>query len=429
MVWRHDLTANQYFSLAGYFRHTRATFNTDPFNVLAYTPEVEEPFSAAHQDRNAYSGGIRFDYTNVLNSHHLLKAGFQIDRTQAINKTRLFVFERDPGTGDPIGSVVPRNADNRLIGYRQELWVQDQWTPNDQWTFNLGVRGDIIQYQLNEGQVSPRVGATYKANQANVFHAFYGRMFTPPNLEAISFAKLNTIGTTAEPENLTNNKVRAERAHYFEVGSYHAITKKVTLELTGYYKLNRFMSDAGQFGTTPLLNFFAFERGWQRGIDGAVKVQFTDNLYGRGNVAWGQCKGYGLQSGLFLLEQAEIDAINSRGGVFCDHSQFMTSSAVLTYRLLEHTTITGQMLYGSGLRTAVAGGKTNSTHEDSYTVYNLSLTHVFPLPNRQKLLVGFDVINLLDEQYFYNRGEGSIGLDVAHAGMPRSFFFRTQWIF
>jgi hypothetical protein len=39
------------------------------------------------------------------------------------------------------------------------------------------------------------------------------------------------------------------------------------------------------------------------------------------------------------------------------------------------------------------------------------------------------VINLLDEKYFINRGEGNIGLGVAHAGMPRSFFVRGQWIF
>jgi hypothetical protein len=146
-------------------------------------------------------------------------------------------------------------------------------------------------------------------------------------------------------------------------------------------------------------------------------------------VAWGQCKAYGLHSGHFLLEQAEIDDINSKGGVFCDHMQLMTSSAVLSYKLLAHTTITGQMLYGSGLRTAVPGGKTNSAHEDSYTTYNLSVTHTILLPNRQKFVLGFDVINLLNEQYFINRGEGSIGLGVAHAGMPRTVLVRGQWFF
>ncbi|WP_447979778.1 TonB-dependent receptor [Candidatus Nitrospira bockiana] len=429
MVWRHDVNTSNFFALAAYFRHTRATFKTDPFNVLAYTADPDEPFSASDQDRNAYSGGLRLDYVYTPNVRHIIKTGVQLDRSQAVNKTLLHLFERDPATGEPIGSVLNRRADNRLIGYREEVWIQDQWTPNEHWVFNIGVRGDLIQYQYTEGQVSPRIGVTYRANESNVFHAFYGRMFTPPNLEAISFAKLNTIGTTAEPENLTNNKTRAERSHYFEVGSYHALGRKIWLELAAYYKLNRFMSDAGQFGTTPLLNYFAFERGWQRGIDGALKVQFSDELFGRANVAWGQCKGYGLRSGHFLLEQAEIDDINSPGGVFCDHSQFVTSSAVLTYRFRERTTISGQMLYGSGLRTAEPGAKTNSTHEDSYTIYNLSITHVFPLPNKQKFLVGFDVLNLLNEEFFFNRGEGSIGLGIAHAGMPRSFFLRGQWIF
>lgn len=430
MVWRHDVNANNFFSLAGYFRHTRATFKTDPLNFLAYTADPAEPFSASDQDRNAYSTGLRLDYTYVHSKQHLIKAGFQIDRTQAVNKTRLFTF-LDDGAGDPTGDLLSLNADNRQIGYRQEFWIQDQWSPNDKWTFNLGLRGDAVQYPRNEGQVSPRLGATYKYNPSNVFHVFYGRMFTPPNLEAISFAKLNTVGTRAQPEDLTNNTVRAERAHYFEVGSYHALNRYATLQFTGWYKLSNFLSDAGQFGTTPLLNYFAFERGWQRGIDGALKLKLSENLTARGNVAWGQCKGYGLQSGHFLLEAKEIADINSQGGVFCDHMQTLTSSAVVSYRLLERTTFTGQMLFASGLRTAEnEEAKTNSSHSPSYTIYNLSIAHVFPLPwEGQKFLLGFDIINLLDQKYFINQGEGSIGLGVNHAGMPRSFFLRGQWFF
>jgi TonB dependent receptor len=428
IVWRHDVNSSNFFSLSGYARQTRATFRTDPFNVLAYA-DPAEPFSAGSQDRNAYSGGIRFDHTYIPNKEHVIKTGFQIDRTQTINKTRLFTFE-DGGGGIPTGPVLGLDADNRLIGYRQEFWIQDQWSPNDRWTFNLGVRADAVQYQRHEGQISPRVGITYKADPAHVFHVYYGRQFTPPNLEAISFAKLNTAGTKAAPEDTTNNTVRAERAHYFEVGSYHALSRWATLQLTGYYKLANYLSDAGQFGTTPLLNYFAFERGWTRGINGALKLQITDNLTARGNVAWGQCKGYGLQSGHTLLEAAEIADINSKGGVHCDHQQTITSSAVVAYRFLERTTLTGQTLFASGLRTADEGGKTNSTHSPSYTIYNMSLTHVIPLPwDNQKLLLGFDVVNLLDQQYFINRGEGNIGLGVSHAGMPRSFFFRAQWFF
>jgi len=428
LVWRHDWSQDRFFSLSGYFQHSRATFKTDPLNALSYTQDPDEPFSASDQDRWAYAGGIRFDYSHRLNPDHLVKTGFQIQRTQAVNKTRLSAFLRD-GAGDPTGGVISRNADNRTIGWREEFWIQDQWTPWAQWTFNLGVRFDQIQALTNDGQVSPRVGATYALTPNHVFHAFYGRLFTPPNLEAVPFLQLNTVGTTAEPENLTNRTVEPERAHYFEVGSAHALGDSLSIELTGYYKLNKNLSDAGQFGTTPLLNYFAFKKGWQRGIDLAIKAKLSETLYGRGNVAWGQCRGKKLQSGYFLLEQNEIDDINSNSGVYCDHMQLVTSSAVLTYRPFARTTITGQMLFGSGLRSTNPGGKTNATHSPSYTTYNLSIEQLLPLWDNYKALLGFDVINLLDQNVFLNDGEGSIGLGVAHANMPRSFFFRGQFFF
>jgi hypothetical protein len=46
LVWRHDVSLQRFFNVAGYFRHTRATFSTDPLNVLAYTQDPDEPFSA-----------------------------------------------------------------------------------------------------------------------------------------------------------------------------------------------------------------------------------------------------------------------------------------------------------------------------------------------------------------------------------------------
>ena len=429
LVWRHDINARNFFSLASYFRHTRATFRTDPFNVLAYVPDETEPFSAGSQDRTGYSGGVRMDYTYVHSKEHLIKVGFQIDRTQAINKTRLFTF-LDDGAGNPIGGVINAGGDNRLVGWRQEFWIQDQWTPNQHWTFNIGMRADVVQYQRDEGQISPRLGVTYRYNPDHAFHAFYGRMFTPPNLERVAFTSLNTEGTKANPEDTTNNQPRAERAHYFQIGSTHALTDWATLQLTGYYKLANFLSDAGQFGTTPLLNYFAFERGWTRGADAALKLWLMDNLTGRGNIAWGQCKGYGLQSGHFLLEAKEISDISTASGVHCDHQQTLSASGILSYQLFDRTTLTGQVLFASGLRTAEEGAKTNSSHSPTYTIYNFSISHVIPLPwHGQKFLIGFDIVNALDQKYFINQGEGSIGLGVSHAGMPRSFFFRGQWFF
>ncbi|MDE3039511.1 MAG: TonB-dependent receptor [Nitrospirota bacterium] len=426
-VWRHDVDATNLFQLAGYLRNSYANFTTDPFNTLAYVPEQQ----TANQIRKAYSLGTRLDYTWIPDKQHLVKTGFQFQYTNAQNQFQVFDFALDPVTGLPVGPVLSQAAANTNVQKREEFWVQDQWSLNNDWTLNLGVRYDEIQGFYDEGQISPRLGVTYKLNQANVFHANYSRLFTPPNVEQIAFTKVNLQGTTAQSNDPTGFNPRAERSNYFEVGSYHALTNWATLELAAYYKRSHFQSDAGQFGTTPMLNFFAFQWGYQMGIDGALKMQITDDFSARGSVAWGRCKANGLQSGQYLLESKEITDINTAGGVFCDHSQTMTSSAVAAYRFRERTTISGEMLYGSGLRTAASEDAfTNSSHFQSWTTYNASITHVFTLPwDQQKLLVGFDAINLLDQKYFYNTGGGSIGLGVAHAGMPRSFFFRAQWFF
>ena len=460
LVWRRDIDDKQFVSVAGYFRHSRATFTTDPYNALSYTSDPGEPFSAGDQDRWAYAGGIRLDYTNAINSKHLIKAGFQFDRTTTKNKTLLYTFAREEAMfdmhddehdehddhddhdvheeedghhhhdhGEPVGGVLTRSGAQALTGYREEFWIQDQYTPNDQWTFNLGLRVDNIHGYVEAFQVSPRIGVTYAPSKRHAFRAYYGRLFTPPFLEALPFQDLNLGGTAAAPEVTSNVKTKPERAHYMEIGSTHAIGKSTVIQLTGYYKISTNMTDAHQFGSVPMLNYFALERGVQRGIDFSVNAKLTKKLTARGNVAWGQSKYYRLQSGHSVLHIHELRDIETKDGIFSDHSQDWTSSAVVTYRPFTNTTISAQMLFGSGLRRAGPGQKTNSGHEDSNTTYNLSLTQVFPLANKQKLLLAVDVINLFDQQEFLNTGEQSVGLGVSHANMPRSVFFRTQWFF
>ena len=493
LVWRHDMSAKQFVSVAGYFRHSRATSTTDPYNVLAYTSGEDDhghagAISAANQDRWAYAGGIRLDYTHALNSQHMIKAGFQFDGTTTRNKNQLFAFLRgeedeldmdhdhdedmdhdhDEGMdhdhdedmdhdhdedmdhdhdedmdhdhdedmdhdhhdhGEPMGGVINRNANRRVTGYREEFWIQDQYTPNDQWTINLGLRLDNIHGYVDAFQASPRIGVNYAPNKRHAFHAFYGRLFTPPSLEALPLLALNLEGTTAAPDDDRNIKTNPERSHYVEVGSTHALGRRTVVQVTGYYKINRNMTDAHQFNTTPMLGYFAYGRGWARGIDFSLKTKLSRTLTARANVAWGQSKAWDLQSGHFLLHEPELRDLATRDGIFTDHSQTMTSSAVVTYRPFTNTTITAQMLYGSGLRRAREGQKTNSGTEDSNTTYNLSVNQVFPFAKKQKLLLGVDVVNLFDQHEFINTGEQSVGLGVSHANMPRSVFFRAQWFF
>jgi len=426
MVWRNDLNATQYFSLAGFVRQTRATFLEDYNNALAYAGGT-----AASQDRYALSTGLRLDYTNQLTSQHLLKTGFQVDRTQAIAKTRTEAFllnnPADITSGANLATGVQSlPSDTRKIGYQQQVWLQDQYTPIDKLTLNLGLRYDYIEAYTNEGQLSPRLGAAYTFDKYNVGHVFYGRLFTPAPIEQVRTLNPALIGTTAQPQNLTNTTIRPERSHYFEAGFLHGFGESASVQIVGYYKLNEHLLDDSQFGTTPQAIPFNYGYGFQRGIDTTVKYQMTSNLSGRWTLGLGEAKAKGLQSSQFLFAQDTIDAINTHN-VYLDHSQTVTSQAVLSYVFRERTTMTGQMVYGSGLRTG-DGANANAFHVPSHTVYNVSINHVVPIEGSHKLLFGFDVINLLDQTYAYNQGSG-IGFGVTHYGMPRSFFFRTAYTF
>jgi len=95
-----------------------------------------------------------------------------------------------------------------------------------------------------------------------------------------------------------------------------------------------------------MLNFFAFQWGYQMGIDGALKMQITDDFSARGNVAWGRCKANGLQSGNYLLDTKEITDINTCGRrilrPLADNHQF--SGGGLSVPRADHHF--GTMLYG-----------------------------------------------------------------------------------
>ena len=271
LVWRHDVNAAKFFSLGFYFRRGEADFHTPALNALAYADDVNSA-QTANQRRTAYTGGGRLDHTWVPNSQHLVKTGFQIDYTNANNTAQIFAF--DTSSGAPAGPVLSLQASNRNIQWREEFWVQDQWSPNDQWTFNLGVRGTSFRGSTTKGK-SALVSAphTNTTSQMCSMPTMVG-LFTPPNVEQIAFVNLNTQNTTAAPDDPTGFRPRAERSHYFEVGSYHAVSRYATLELTGYYKLDHYMSDAGQFGTTPMLNYLFvpkwMETRYRWSVEGAI---------------------------------------------------------------------------------------------------------------------------------------------------------------
>ena len=90
-------------------------------------------------------------------------------------------------------------------------------------------------------------------------HAGYSRYFTPPPLDQVNNGAIAaTAGTTAAPALTTNDPVRAERAHYFDVGFEVQPIDGLKLGFDAYYKIATNLLDEGQFGAPIILTSFNY---------------------------------------------------------------------------------------------------------------------------------------------------------------------------
>ncbi|HEY7992760.1 MAG TPA: TonB-dependent receptor [Candidatus Eremiobacteraceae bacterium] len=169
--------------------------------------------------------GLSFDYTNQFNSQHEVSFGGETiytnskyDLGQPGFAPLVFPFMDPPGfntvpCGTPTTGCFPLLAG--LVNdplHRNNLWLQDKWTPTDKWTIQPGLRWDEERLDIpanaasqnlslsfaNTGifeiagppigsdvtrptQVSPRLAISFQANATNTFRMSYGKNieFTP----------------------------------------------------------------------------------------------------------------------------------------------------------------------------------------------------------------------------------------------------------
>jgi outer membrane receptor protein involved in Fe transport len=81
------------------------------------------------------------------------------------------------------------------------------------------------------------------------------------------------------------------------------------------------------------------------------------------------------------------------------------------------TTLSGDLLYGSGLRRGFA----NTEHLPSYTQVNVAATQHFEAGSLGKFDVRFTVLNLFDKSYELRDGTG-IGVGAPQFGPRRAYY-------
>jgi outer membrane receptor protein involved in Fe transport/opacity protein-like surface antigen len=391
---------------------------------------------ASDVSRQSYTNGFQGDASYAINAAHTLRAGFTVSAEQIWVDNTSFVEPVDPIT--MIASPAPFSItdDVQKLGWLAGIYVQDEWKITDKLTMNAGLRFDQMWQFVDANQLSPRLGFTYKPFDGTTFHAGYARYFTPPVLVEAAPVNFNLFNnTTGAVTNQIGGPLLPERSHYFDAGldqkivfgcttAEHKDCTTLDLGLDAYYKIATDLLDNGQFGQALILSGFNYAKGVSQGVEFSAKFR-SGNFQAYANLAVAQEKATQPVSNQFLFDnatpQADLGGLTefqylSTHWIYTDHNQYVTGSAGLSYKW-NGTTLSTDMIYGSGLRT----GDANIDALAPYAQFNVGLARDFDMPDHQPVTVRFDVVNVFDTIYQIRNGSG-IGVFAPQYGPRRGFF-------
>lgn len=407
---------------SGFTRYSELSYQPDALGDLLYNG------IAPYAKRTSLAVGVQADSSWKVASDHTLRGGFLVQRERVTSFSQNNVLPMVTNPDDPDGDLIPGGTPTGfpdgadLVGWTYSVYLQDEWKVVPKVTVNFGARFDAISAATTENQLSPRVNVVWEPTPEITLRAGYARYFVPAPLNQVGNGSLVTrLGTTAAPEVLTNDPVRAERSDNIDIGLTVKPIDGFTLGFAGYYKWAENYLDKGQFGAPIFQTAFNYSNAQVRGFEVFANYDKGPwSLYG--NVAWSQVNAININSAQFNFEQAELAYIASNW-IFADHNQSWTGSAGAAYIFNMDsdyaTRVSADVLYGNGLRTSLV--TPNDTALPSYATLNLSVTQKLPISASKGTQVRFDAINITDGTYLLRDGAG-VGVGSPQYGMRRSFF-------
>jgi outer membrane receptor protein involved in Fe transport len=305
------------------------------------------------------------------------------------------------------------------VGNLSSLYLQDEWRIDPRLTLNYGVRFDHVAAFIDEQQWSPRINLAYQLSADTALHAGYSRYFTPPPQELASQKSISLYtGTTNQPQVAISDNVKAERTHYFDVGVSRQVTSNLTIAADAYYKQIRNLIDEGQFGQALILSPFNYDKGYAKGLELSstyTDKRWTDYL----NVTYQKAQGQNIVSGQSLFAPDKLAYIANHY-IYLDHDQTYTVSGGSSYRFGDNQ-VSGDVIYGSGLRRTPDGGAPNGGTLAGYTVVNAAFTHTWNASATGTTEGRLAILNLFDKSYLLRDGTG-VGVGAPQYGARRSLY-------
>jgi outer membrane receptor protein involved in Fe transport len=399
------------FQLSGYHQFSEVLFTPDIDGDLIYNG------IATRALRNSSSNGVQLDASYKLNPAHTLRTGVAFNRQNTETNNSSYVFPIL--AGEPSTNPILINDDSNKLGTTTSFYVQDQWTLSKALTLNYGVRYDRVAAYIEEDQWSPRINLAFQATENTSLHAGYSRYFTPPSQQLLSQNSIEKYaGTTGEAQIPYSDPIKAERTNYFDIGISHKVNEQLSLAADLYYKQITNVLDEGQFGEALILTPFNYAKGYAKGLELSA-VYAEQNWGGFLNVALQKAQATRIISGQTTFDPEELAYIDQHY-VYLDHDQTFSASGGANVKLGAYK-LSGDFLYGSGLRNTPEEGTPNSSTLPSYIVFNSNLTRTWKNTPFGTIEGRIALLNIFDRSYLLRDGTG-IGVGAPQYGARRTFF-------
>jgi len=285
-TWNHVIGTTAVFTLGGFVRRDRYNYypSADPF--ADFSTDLQSTSSG--QDRTLTNAGAHADLSYVKGIHNV-KVGVTYQHTFLTENDTLgivdpgFLTDCGPGTTDPAcpfdltrgGSLFHFHGHTDIK--ELALFIQDTITKGN-WSFSLGVRGDIYRGISKGSQAEPRAGIAYNIKPTNtVLRVSYARILeTPFNENLVVASAGDPLGVFASVAG-NPGPVPPGQRNDFHAGFEQAFGKHLVIDADYMWKYTHNAYDFSVLFNTPI----TFPIAWKNSkINGPSVRVSVPNFHG-----------------------------------------------------------------------------------------------------------------------------------------------------
>ena len=281
-TWTHVLNATAVLTFGGYVRRDDYNYYPSADSFADFAPDLQS--ETVNQSRSLTNAGLRSDVTYVKGIHNV-KAGVTYQQTFLTENENIGIVDPTfyPAAAafykclDPSGNPIPNTQCAALKPYdltqkggvlfpfhghtdvkELALYVQDTISIKN-WSFNLGIRGDLYNGLSTGRQAEPRLGIAYNIKPSNtILRISYARSLESPFNENLVIASTGCnipfLAALVPPFGVPCNSgpISPGYRNEFHAGFQQALGKYLVVDGEYIWKYTHNGYDFGVVGATPI---------------------------------------------------------------------------------------------------------------------------------------------------------------------------------